>query len=272
MPDRRRPSLEDHPFIDLPHTARHRRVAVLADVAIKHDTADRIRLEVLKTTIAGDVSRRTTSFRVPTILSHDIDSGRITFERLTEVRPLREVLLDGTNPASIMRRLGAILATIHATVTPADFPLSAPPLVDDPRGSLVFIHGDFGIDNIFYNVRRDEIVITDWSVPDWLAVTDGANSCYIDLSMMLISLLVARMLAPGHIRRAAVLASVFIHGYVSNAAQDCSSQMFKRYFSMMLWIYIKARWRIVTFPAFLARCPSFARAWIVACHMNLKRH
>jgi hypothetical protein len=227
---------------------------------VKYQDVERTRIELLKTTLGAEIGRATSLFRTASIVAHDPAAGSITFERLVGYCNLQQALSASPLPGRLVARVARSLAAIHDRLAlPAGDAIPLPPLDGvELRSPPVFIHGDFGTENILYNAARDDLVIVDWSAADWLADgTQGPRS--VDLTILLQSLFTRRPFGVNPIPQAARLGRTFLETYWSEAREPPPADEFHRHFRALVAAFVatcgrEKGWR------FLAYRPSLIQA------------
>lgn len=219
---------------------------------VKYQSAEKMRLEIIKSKRAAAIGTDTGLFSVPRIISHDRDKGSITFERVHGLRNTREVLSEFPSSGELLVRLGKILATIHNQLNlPADIATVLPDMGLKLNTQPVFIHGDFSIVNIFYSIDRDELVIIDWSTSHWLGNGGTVGPCYIDLGIFIQSLFTRHLFIQPVIKNLEELGILFLKSYSLETKSGFCLEEFKCYFRAILGKYLRARipkmpkWRLL---------------------------
>ena len=183
-------------------------IVVLDDRVVKRQERERARRERARTEAGAEIGEESGLFLVPRIQSYDDAGGEIVFERLRGVRPLKELLREGTAAESLVERVGRALAAIHSR---------RPGNQRKPGGEdeEVPIHGDFSCVNMVYSTERDELAILDWSTAHWLGIPESTclGSPSLDLATFLMSIFYRRPLAPYAIRNPEPLAHAFLVSY-----------------------------------------------------------
>lgn len=176
-------------------------VQVESSRVVKRQAPDRSRIERERTQAGAVLGRETGLFRVPEIFSFDDERGEIVFERLPDLVSLHELL--ATNPdIDLLERAGASLAAIHRC-----------------RGvfenSDVTWHGDYGLGNLLYSKRSDELAIIDWSNAVWTGEPAARvrGPAALDLGIALLSLFHGRPGAHRRIANPRELGAIFLQSY-----------------------------------------------------------
>ena len=179
------------------------------DRVIKRQDSEKTRSELERTQWGSQIGRKSGLFFVPSIISSDVVSGEIQFERLNGMQTLLDQLRMGRDAELLMCRVGCILAAIHS---------------QSASGAGVTIHGDFSGENILYSPERDTLAVLDWSPAHWLAVSaqERTGSPCLDLATFLISIFYGRWRAAYTIPELERVARVFLYAY-----RDACSGAFK---------------------------------------------
>jgi SAM-dependent methyltransferase len=195
---------------------RGRAISVRGDTVVKRQEPGTSRRERLRTLAGRQVGLETGLFNVPDIVSFDDSLGEIVFERLRATK-LRQMLTDPDRGMELVGRAARALAAIHGQMEATD-----PPAQDadspGPRGSAgrtVPLHGDFGINNLFYLAPSDRLVIIDWANADWIGVDADRGAPEIDLAVFLMSLFLRRVFERSPVFRRYDVARHFLATYTS---------------------------------------------------------
>lgn len=141
-----------------------RSVSIERDVVKKCGAPNDIRVEVVKTSVAYDVSVQTGMFRVPKIVDADPDRGWFVMERIPGIRGVGFLRSRKKALGPFLRRVGSAISEIHNQMTlPDDLKKPMPPewdALDVER--QVYFHGDLSIENVAYVDGSDVPVIIDW--------------------------------------------------------------------------------------------------------------
>jgi len=249
---------------NLPPLVGWRNISFQEDAVVKHQSPERTRVELLKTQLGAEIGRATGLFRTPAILAQDLHAGSITFERLVGYCNMRQALSTSLSPESLIRRVARTLAAIHARLDlPDRSMIRLPGLGVEPATRPVFVHGDFSIENILYAAERDDLVIMDWSVTDWLP--DGTlGSRYIDLTLFVQSLVTRRVFGERPIPHLALLAHILLETYWRQCEPDVRPEEFDRCFRALISIYLETwgnrkGWRSFAYQPSLWRAQRLVR-------------
>ena len=174
---------------------------IRGDRLIKRQSPRHSRLERERTQLGAQVAAECSLFEVPDILSYEDAKGEIVFRYHRDAVPLREYLVKRAEP-ELMKRAGRALAAIHnAGVV--------------PKGSDVFWHGDYGLENVLHSEARDSITIVDWANAKWVLepAECSSGSAGLDLGIALISLFHYRIVGPMYIPKPEKLACELLRAY-----------------------------------------------------------
>lgn len=213
---------------------------------IKYQSIEKAHLEYLKTIRGEEIGRAKNLFRVPSILEFDARSGAITFERLRGLRSLAEALSTSKNPERLIAMVGRALAAIHNEQPIAFEKANISCYGNIKYDQKIFIHGDFSVMNIYFGDGEDDLVILDWSMAAWIG-REGIEGrpCYLDLSILILSLFFHRPFEAYRIRKPCTQARVLLQNYYSEFQKEFSLDSFKRYFNSLISVFIFAprTWR-----------------------------
>ena len=166
-------------------------VRFFKDVVIKSGPVDELKIEVVKTERAYEVAQECGLFRVPQVKDFDETKGWIVFERIPDIQRITRQIAFGRDNEPLISRLAQCLAAIHQRLTlPSDMTIHLRPGLVGPEPH-VFLHGDFGLDNICMS-RRNELVILDWRTSCFHGGMATYGTCYFDLTWFLTNLFYLR--------------------------------------------------------------------------------
>lgn len=141
-----------------------RTVRLYENIVVKRDAPHLMRVEVEKTRLGYELGQATGLFRVPRILDYDADTGTVTFERVHDLRTMRDALATAPN-RDVVSRVGHVLAAIHDNLAlPDEIRKPLPVALQEPHDTEVFIHGDFTVENLLISERSGTIVVLDWQM------------------------------------------------------------------------------------------------------------
>jgi len=188
-----------------------------------------LRVEIEKTRRAARIARETGLFRVPDVLDYDDRKGTAVFERIPELRTIREAVRSDRERGETAGRVGQALAIIHRDLRlPDDMRLPIPAAFTDGGGD-VFLHGDFGLRNICFEPGSPAPVILDWQFTDMHGGEATFGSRYFDLVWFVNTLI--WIPAAGHLLRdpVAPVARPFIESYYRTAGLPYDGEALSRY-------------------------------------------
>jgi len=162
------------------------------------------------------VGQRTGLFIVPDIVSFDDSRGEIVFERLYATG-LRQALSDRARSMELVGRAARALAAIHNQMEAGETTAgggSRETASGRGRGP-VLLHGDFGVNNVFYLSGSDRIAIIDWANADWIGIDEPLGAPEIDVAVFLLSLFQRRVFEPAPIFRRREVARHFLSTYAA---------------------------------------------------------
>lgn len=141
------------------------KIAIHPYYVMKQAMPELMSVEVEKTRKAHEIGKACGLFRVPEVLDYESDTGIAKLERIDSMQSIRSVLSHGKNCDDLMARVGKALATIHNELKlSSDMVIELPSVWEGPEKTKVFIHGDFNVMNVNYDVNNNELVILDWQM------------------------------------------------------------------------------------------------------------
>lgn len=209
----------------------------------KRQPRDQSVVERIRTQAAFDLALESGLFSVPRMLSFDDAAGTIRFERLENMRPVKEYLARTGPTDPMLSRIARALAAIHDRLESPIGSAGKPEWLDAPTSSKpVHFHGDFGLGNIMCNPISGEIAILDWAPAEWIDFRQTRGPAEVELSNFLISLFMTRPFGPEQIRRPTRRAHEFLATYQAErgielqlgALRDVHLAMDERYFQAMI--------------------------------------
>lgn len=220
------------------------RIDLLDDRVEKRQSEGRARQEFYGTEMGRRVARQSGHFHVPQIFAAELDAGLIVFERIFGAESLRKLLPTYPNSSGLIVRAAKALAAIHNLGEG-----------NAESGAEEFSHGDYSIDNLFYDPTTDRLYIIDWALPVWQSDVKRAGR-YQDLTIFVKSLYARPVFYRNRIRHTQQLASIFFQVYSENTDFD-PSQM-KVVFHNLLSQNLRYQRELVLWR-FLANYPSTLR-------------
>ena len=76
---------------------RYPEVAISDTTVHKRQNCEQTRFELVRTRLGGEIGKDTGLFDVPRIIASNLDTGSITFERISGMVPLRQALAEQAN-------------------------------------------------------------------------------------------------------------------------------------------------------------------------------
>ncbi|MCB9780220.1 MAG: hypothetical protein H6742_16755 [Alphaproteobacteria bacterium] len=193
------------------------RVELLDDVVVKVQSPAAARCEADRTRRGAEVAAATGLFSVPALLAHDEAAGRLVFERVPDIVPIRE-RLDGPARDRWLDRAAAVLVALHAGLAPGAGDSAAPPALDG-RLPPVPLHGDFSTTNVQVQAGTDRLWILDWSAPAWLPPGLGRGAPSFDLAAFVLPLFWQRPGDPNPVPRPEAAAGRFLGRWAAATGQ-----------------------------------------------------
>jgi hypothetical protein len=156
-------------------------ITINNNIVTKNGDPVTMRVEVAKLTRAYEIAERCFLFQVPKILDYNESTGHVKFEFIPDLQNLRNAITSEEMSKPLMKKIGAALAVIHKDLTlPKDMILPLPQAYTI-EGTEVFLHGDYGLANIYLTPSNGRIVILDWQAVRKLEVPATYGSRYFDL-------------------------------------------------------------------------------------------
>jgi SAM-dependent methyltransferase len=170
-------------------------------------------VQVEMTRRARRLGRQSGLFGVPRVLGCEERTGRVELERLDGLVTLGGMIDRTGDGLDLLRQAGRALAYVHQHLkVPPDLRKAAR-LGPAGNGAMVGIHGDFNTVNVCYRPGKGDIVILDWACAQPFGPGSTVGSRYLDLSLMLRSLVIHLANVPRAIRRFRPRASALLAGY-----------------------------------------------------------
>lgn len=239
-------------------------VIIKDGVVVKTGVPELMRIEADKTARACEIAGNCGLFEVPKVLDYDHSTGRVTFELIRDIRPMRQVV-NAENMACLMNTTGRILTIIHRHLTlPKDMII---PLPQQYRleNTDVFLHGDFALCNIYLNTDSNRIVVIDWQVQSRkLNVNATYGTRYFDI-MWFVYNLFYRPVRRKRYRMAVAaepMAREFLNGYFATSDFAYNGPELKGYMKHFLEVKIAERRSWLHWKR---------RLLLMPCHMKLRK-
>jgi hypothetical protein len=211
-------------------------ITISRDTVIKTGDPAIMRIEVEKIARAWEIAERCRLFQVPRVLDYNELTGQVKFEFIPDLCNLRDAVTTEEISRSLMKRIGAALAAIHKNLTLPQEMMLPLPKAYSLEGTEVFLHGDFGLANIYLTQANGNIVILDWQATRKLDVSATYGSRYFDL-MCLVYNLFYRPVGRSRYKmaiRAAPMAQDFLNGYFETSDFAYDRVQFQGYMSQYL--------------------------------------
>ena len=175
---------------------------------IKQDLPELMSVEVEKTRKAREIGKACGLFRVPEVLDYDPDTGIAKLELIDRMQSIGSVLSHGKNCDDLIARVGKALATIHNELKlSSDMVIELPSVWEGPEKTNVFIHGDFNVMNVNYDVVNNELVILDWQMTEIWEGRATSGTQYFDIMWFMQTLFHYNLFRPIY------SANIFLQGY-----------------------------------------------------------
>lgn len=223
---------------------RRNAVSVFDDCVVKTGDPELMRLEAIKTIEAEKIAQKTNLFRVPHILDFNQTQGIIKYEFIDGLQALRGIVSENSYQ-SAMNQVGKSLAAVHQSLTlPQEFAVPLPPeydFINDRKE--VFLHGDFGIGNMFLNKNDNSLVILDWQATRKIGSRATYGTRYFDLAWFIYNM----FYRPSSRQRykmnvpAEQMSRVFLESYFEASNCHCDYNEFISYMNRFLTIKSEAR-------------------------------
>lgn len=156
-------------------------ITISGDVVTKTGDPEQMRIEVAKIRSAYQIAERCRLFQVPKVFDYDESIGQVKFEFIQGLQNIRNAVTSEDMSKPLMKKIGAALAAIHKDLQlPKDMALPLPHAYNI-EGTEAFLHGDYGLANVYLRPATGNIVILDWQATRKLDVRSTYGSRYFDL-------------------------------------------------------------------------------------------
>lgn len=213
---------------------------------IKKAPITKSEVEIIMSRAAYEISGSTAGFYCPKLHSIDQENGEMTFELLINCKNLRQIFIkkagfisntkDLQKLEEIFRRVGKALYQVHSKlVQKSDLEKQALPsqFIDNQNiKDLVFIHGDFTLNNVMYNESLDKIYFIDWSSSPVFEQPANFGPRFWDISFFISSTFYFSFSTFFKISFRKKLIENFLSGYLENH-QESTSHFNKKMFSFL---------------------------------------
>mgnify|MGYP001146765002 CR=1 FL=1 len=155
----------------------------VGNIARKKGESSLLAIEAVKTQKAREIGEASGLFRVPKVLDFDEQKGVLDFERIDGLATLLQLAVEkDPRLCDLMERAGRALAVVHRQLLlPDDMKHQLPPQWMARPDDNVFIHGDFGGQNVCYCKGSDQLVVLDWSAAPLIGRVPTYGSRYFDI-------------------------------------------------------------------------------------------
>ncbi len=204
-----------------------------------------IDLEIKMTKAARELAVTSGLFQVPKIKDYSLEQNWIDFEYFENIIPLKKLLNDKTPLKKIIPSVAQCLAQIHDNldlgeenkyVIPSEISFGVEEI------NFVFLHADFNLENVQYDLSTEKIVIIDWSLTPLLDKSANWGTRYWDICWMINSIIV---MPPFVLSRNAFresLADSFIKNYLEYVKADINVKYLDNFlFDLSHYFYIYAK-------------------------------
>ncbi|KPL77317.1 hypothetical protein ADN00_09320 [Ornatilinea apprima] len=197
-------------------------------------------LEIASSISAYSLAKRSGLFSVPEVLEFDLEANEIVFEYIQNISPVGSLLhhLGDEKLAEIFFRVGQILRYIHLSLEPDCGRYLIPKSIDF-EGWKTFLHGDFNLINVQYDLLRDHIVILDWSLTPLLKKSANWGTHFWDIAWMINSIFCSPPYLTNDYLYRKMLAESFLLGYQQNSSNVIDKKAFSLYCQNVFELFLK---------------------------------
>lgn len=212
---------------------------------IKKVSSSQIELEASMTMAAYRLAQSSGMFRVPKVIEFSKENERLTLEYIPNIKPLYLFMNDKEIMRKIMEKSGACLAFIHKNLKPDNEKIS---LFDKLNFTIeneqnCFLHGDYSLVNVQYDIHSGQLVIIDWSLTPLLNSSANFGSIYWDIGWHLIEIIA---MPPYYLFRSnyrCELANIFLENYFKNSVFIYDEKKMKHCFTKQYLIQSSKHWK-----------------------------
>jgi len=196
----------------------------------------------LRTTIeARKLALQRDNFYVPKVLDLDSSNLSITFEYIPNLSPIISLVSDPSNRElifQIMSQIGEILNVIHSNLT---VPGTTKPIpINIPcKSKEAFLHGDYNLMNIQFDVIRKRLVVLDWSLTPIVYPPGNWGPIFWDISWMLNSIFSSPPLIKNDFSFRSQLAKLFLQSYSNSSKIQMDNLDLSNYCKQLFLIFMK---------------------------------
>lgn len=207
-----------------------RTITVHSHYVIKQDLPELMSVEVEKTRKAHEIGKASGLFRVPEVLDYDPVTGIAKLERINNIQSIRYILSHGKDCDDLIAHIGKALATIHNELKlPSDMVIELPPAWKGSEKTRVFIHGDFNIMNVNYDVNNDKLIILDWQMTKVWGGRATLGTQFFDVTWFIHTMFFQPFYKIGFARPVAHWATIFLREYINSSKYLYDECLFRSY-------------------------------------------
>jgi hypothetical protein len=207
-----------------------RTITIHPNYVTKQDLPELMSVEVEKTRKAREIGRACGLFRVPEVLDYNPATGKARLERIDNIRSIGSVFSYGRNCDELMARVGKALATIHNELKlSSNMVIELPSEWKGPETTNVFIHGDFNIMNVSYDVNNDKLVILDWQMTKIWGGRATFGTRFFDITWFIHTMFFQPFYKVGFYMPATHWATIFLRNYSNKSKYLYDEASFRSY-------------------------------------------
>jgi hypothetical protein len=227
---------------------KHRTIYFEKNTVTKLSEPALMRVEVEKTRRAHKIGKDCGLFRVPEIIDYDELKGKVVFERIKNIHPVRPALYDINKNKHIIECIGSSLAIIHHNLSLPQNIIIPLPSELNLSGSEVFLHGDFNCVNVCKDNGSQSIIILDWQMTSVFGGQATFGTRYFDLLFFISSLYNRPTLRHLFSDPVHPVARDYLDAYFKESGIEYDSNNFslyaKKFFILVkMWFNNNAGWR-----------------------------
>lgn len=192
---------------------------------------------------AHRVAQEDEGFYVPAVLDYQSDSGNLRLENIPELIPLNKRSGAEDKITELAVRIGQSLGTLHRCMKlPPDASIPAPDQWQGRPDTLVAVHGDFSLKNIYWYPDTNTLALLGWHNKSSLDFYCTTATRYLDLVRFVQSLLIHRQFHTEAKSNFLQDVQSFLNGYQQTAGNVLSANMMEYYLNVYLAGEIKQKW------------------------------
>jgi hypothetical protein len=218
----------------------HNRCIVDKDRRIlkKYISLESFEYELSASSAAYSVAKASGLFYVPKILEYNSEELWVDFEYLPALIPLGQYVYS-RNPQLLvlMEQAGVILSIIHKTLH-LNKKKTLPGILNCD-GQQVFIHGDFNLTNVQYDLFSKKIVVIDWALTPRANMVCNWGSPYFDIAWMVNSLFYDLPWLRFDYQFRTHLAKIFLESYKKSSIYTFSNDHLRNLGKKIYWLMLK---------------------------------